>query len=146
MAAWAVWSASKRSHTASLSLLSMSIKFGKAASLFRALVPVIRFSVETLGSGHFSVFSIFGCHHSKQFAAGVIYQFQHKFLVSLFEIVFDTTQGMMVFGYQHLVTFFDGIRLTVMHFVHESVYTLSCFHYKFSGLVWVMWTRLLLCR
>ena len=59
MALWAVWSKLKRSHTASLSLPWMSVKFGKAASLFRALVPVIRFSVETLGTGHFSLSSAF---------------------------------------------------------------------------------------
>ena len=33
----------------------MSLKSGKAASLFNALWPIIRFSVETLGSGHFSL-------------------------------------------------------------------------------------------
>ena len=33
----------------------MSLKFGKAASLFSTLWPVIRFSVEILGSGHFSL-------------------------------------------------------------------------------------------
>ena len=53
MAAWAVCSESKRLHTAALLLPSNSVKFGKAASLFRALVLVIRFSVDTLGSGHF---------------------------------------------------------------------------------------------
>ena len=39
----------------------------------------------------------------------------------MFEIVFNTAQGMMVLGYQHLVAFFDGIRLLVVHFVHELV-------------------------
>ena len=55
--AWAFWSESKSSHTSSLSAPSMSVKFGKAASLVSALGPVIRFSVETLGSGHFSLSS-----------------------------------------------------------------------------------------
>ena len=59
MAAWAVWSESKSSHTSSLSAPLMSVKFDKAASLFSALGPVIRFSVETLGSGHFSLSSAF---------------------------------------------------------------------------------------
>ena len=57
MAEWPICSELKRSHTASLSSPSMASKFSRAASLFRAQLPVMMFSVETLGSGHFSLSS-----------------------------------------------------------------------------------------